>query len=141
MEFLGARADSLRIQIFGTDINEKGTRKFSRSGIYPDDAMKNVSADRVAKFFTSVAGGYRVNKAIRDLCIFARQDVSKDPPFQGWIGGGGGGSPAGISSFMFNRSCRRGSSRPCTHALNPSGYLLLGKCWRAQPLTRRCSRR
>jgi two-component system CheB/CheR fusion protein len=77
---LGARADSLRIQIFGTDLNENWIAK-ARSGIYLDSAMKNVSAGRVAKFFTKVMGGYRVNKAIRDLCVFARQDVTKDPPF------------------------------------------------------------
>src|SRR6202451_3652698 len=80
LEFLGARAESLRIQIFGTDLNEHGVAK-ARSGIYPDSVMKNVSAERTARFFTKVANGYRVNKAIRDLCIFARQDVIKDPPF------------------------------------------------------------
>ncbi|WP_433970216.1 chemotaxis protein CheB [Tunturiibacter gelidiferens] len=84
LEFLGAKASSLRIQLFGTDINEKGIAK-ARSGIYPESAMKNVSADRVAKFFTKEAGGYRVNKVVRDLCVFARQDVAKDPPFQTWI--------------------------------------------------------
>jgi two-component system CheB/CheR fusion protein len=80
LEFLGARADSFRTQIFGTDLNESGIAK-ARAGVYLDSAMKNVSADRSARFFTKVAGGYRVNKAIRDLCVFARQDVTKDPPF------------------------------------------------------------
>ncbi len=120
MEFLGARADSLRIQIFGTDINEKGIVK-ARSGIYPDDAMKNVSADRVAKFFTSVAGGYRVNKAIRDLCIFARQDVSKDPPLSRL-------DLISCRNFLIyvQPELQERIISTLHYALNPTGYLLLG---------------
>src|SRR5205814_1867028 len=26
-------------------------------------------------------GGYRISKTIRDLCVFARQDLTRDPPF------------------------------------------------------------
>src|ERR1700730_14199921 len=57
LEVLGAKADNLRIQLFGTDINEKGIAK-ARSGIYSDTAMKTVSADRAAKFLAKVAGGF-----------------------------------------------------------------------------------
>src|SRR3984885_15195127 len=42
LEFLGAKADNLHIQLFGTDISEKVIAK-ARSGIYADSAMKNVS--------------------------------------------------------------------------------------------------
>ena len=120
MEFLGARADSLRIQIFGTDINEKGIAK-ARSGIYPADAMKNVSTDRVAKFFTSVAGGYRVNKAIRDLCVFARQDVSKDPPLSRL-------DLISCRNFLIyvQPELQERIISTLHYALNPSSYLLLG---------------
>ena len=41
----------------------------------------DVSADRLRRFFTKHDGGYRVSKMIRDLCVFARQDLTKDPPF------------------------------------------------------------
>ena len=80
LEFLGARASSLRIQIFGTDINGKGIAT-ARAGVYPDSALKTVSAERISSFFTKTLGGYQVNKAVRDLCVFARQDVTRDPPF------------------------------------------------------------
>ena len=80
MEFLGARASSFRIQIFGTDINENGIAK-ARAGVYSEGAMKNVSTERIGRYFTKTADGYLVNKSIRDLCVFARQDVTKDPPF------------------------------------------------------------
>jgi len=32
------------------------------------------------RFFLKVAGGFQVSKTIRDLCVFAEQDVTKDPP-------------------------------------------------------------
>ena len=32
-------------------------------------------------FFVKTDGGYPVAKAIRDMCVFARQDLTRDPPF------------------------------------------------------------
>ena len=127
LEFLGAKADSLRIQLFGTDINEKGIAK-ARSGIYPDSAMKNVSEDRVAKFFTKVAGGYRVNKAVRDLCVFARQDVAKDPPFSSL-------DLISCRNFLIyvQPELQEKIISTLHYALNPYGFLLLGSAESAAP--------
>jgi two-component system CheB/CheR fusion protein len=80
LEFLDGSADGLRVQIFGTDINEQGVGK-ARAGIYSEKNLKNVSEERLTKFFTKVPGGYQVNKVVRSLCVFARQDVTRDPPF------------------------------------------------------------
>jgi len=120
LEFLGAKADNLRIQLFGTDINEKGIAK-ARSGTYSDSAMKAVSADRVAKFFTKVAGGYRVNKTVRDLCVFARQDVAKDPPFSNL-------DLISCRNFLIyvQPELQEKIISTLHYALNPSGFLLLG---------------
>ncbi len=43
--------------------------------------MTDVSAERLRRFFTRLDGGMRVAQAVRDCCIFARQDLTKDPPF------------------------------------------------------------
>jgi two-component system CheB/CheR fusion protein len=120
LEFLGKRADGIRIQIFGTDINEVGIAK-ARSGIFSDSAMKNVSADRVAKFFTKIAGGYRVNRVIRDLCVFARQDVTKAPPFSSL-------DLISCRNFLIYLQPELQEKVISTlhYALNPSGFLLLG---------------
>ena len=40
-----------------------------------------MSAERLRRYFTKADGGYRVSKAVRDCCIFARQNLTKDPPF------------------------------------------------------------
>ena len=43
--------------------------------------MKNISAERCLRFFNEVDGGYQIKKIVRELCVFARQDLSSDPPF------------------------------------------------------------
>ena len=80
LEYLGSRASTTRIQIFGTDISEQATEK-ARAGIYPADAMTQVAPERLRKFFTKVDGRYQIKSAVRDLCVFARHDLTKDPPF------------------------------------------------------------
>ena len=40
-----------------------------------------MSPERLRRFFTKADGGYRVSKLLRDLCIFARHDLARDPPF------------------------------------------------------------
>ncbi|HEY1662640.1 MAG TPA: chemotaxis protein CheB [Verrucomicrobiae bacterium] len=68
------------VQIFGTDINDKGLER-ARVGIYPESIQADVSQERLRKFFTRREGGFRVNKTIREMCIFARQNLAMDPPF------------------------------------------------------------
>ena len=42
---------------------------------------RTLSPERLRRFFTKTDGRYRINKSIRDLCVFARQDLTRDPPF------------------------------------------------------------
>jgi len=79
-EYLGDQASAAPIQIFGTDVSENAI-EHARSGFYPESINVDVSAERLRRFFTRTDGGYRINKTIRDLCIFARQDITRDPPF------------------------------------------------------------
>src|SRR5258706_2010467 len=80
MEFLGERRGSVPIQIFGTDISDTAI-EFARAGIYPASIAEDVSPERLQRFFTRVDGSYKINKQVRDLCVFARQDLTRDPPF------------------------------------------------------------
>ena len=49
--------------------------------VYLANVMRDVSGERLQRFFERHDDGYRIRKEIRDLCIFARQDVTRDPPF------------------------------------------------------------
>ncbi|MEP6794381.1 MAG: CheR family methyltransferase, partial [Saprospiraceae bacterium] len=53
----------------------------ARSGIYSKIDVDNVSPQRLQEFFTKNDGKYQVNKAIRDMCLFAVHNFLKDPPF------------------------------------------------------------
>jgi two-component system, chemotaxis family, CheB/CheR fusion protein len=80
LEFLGERTGGMSLQIFGTDVSEATIDK-ARAGVYPASIAADVSPARLRRFFTKFDGGFRINKDIRDRCVFARQDVTRDPPF------------------------------------------------------------
>jgi two-component system, chemotaxis family, CheB/CheR fusion protein len=63
------------IQIFATDVSEIMIEK-ARLGIYSQSQVLDVSADRLQQFFTPVEGGYQINKSVRELCLFARQNLN-----------------------------------------------------------------
>jgi two-component system CheB/CheR fusion protein len=70
----------LRVQVFGTDANEKSIDK-ARQGIYPKAIEETVSPNRLKRFFQKNNGNYQILKPIRDMCIFAKHDLTVDPPF------------------------------------------------------------
>jgi two-component system CheB/CheR fusion protein len=69
-----------KIQIFGTDVDEEAIET-ARAGIFPLRIEKDVSQDRLKKFFTHEGDTYKVNVDIRKMIIFAVQNIIKDPPF------------------------------------------------------------
>ena len=80
LESLGDQMASPRIQIFGTDVSEVALEK-ARNGVYAANVLNSVSSERLQRFFENHEDGFRIKKSVRDLCIFARQDVTHDPPF------------------------------------------------------------
>jgi two-component system CheB/CheR fusion protein len=71
-----------RIQIFATDLDVRAITA-ARFGRYPAEIRADVSADRLARFFTLDADGlvYTVQKALRDKIVFSEHDLVRDPPF------------------------------------------------------------
>ncbi len=81
LEFLRNKAIHPSIQLFATDISEAAIAT-ARSGVYTANQMEDVSSDRRSAFFIPLENGsYQICKAVRELCVFARQDLSSDPPF------------------------------------------------------------
>lgn len=70
----------IQVQIFASDLSEKCIAK-ARSGIYTLQDVKNISEERIEQYFTKRDSGYHVNKNIRDKCVFALHDLTKDAPF------------------------------------------------------------
>jgi len=120
LEVLSQFTSAHEVQIFATDVNNIALEK-ARQGEYLESIAADVSPERLRRFFVKVHHGYRVNQAVRDLCVFARHDIAKDPPF----------------SHLDLISCRnlliylgpalQKRVLPIFHyALKPDGYLLLG---------------
>jgi len=79
-ELLGSKMNEYRIQIFATDI-DLDAMAVGRRGIYPESSLADVSAEITTRYFTRKVDHYEIARPIRDLVVFARQDLVLDPPF------------------------------------------------------------
>jgi two-component system CheB/CheR fusion protein len=108
------------LQLFGTDISDLALER-ARAATYHDSIEQDVSPERLRRFFNRVDRGFQVVKAIRESCIFARQDVINDPPF---------GHMDLISCrnllIYFDTTLQRKILPIFHYALNDTGLLLLG---------------
>jgi two-component system CheB/CheR fusion protein len=68
------------IQIFGTDVSQMMVDR-ARAAVFPESIAGEVTSERLRRFFVKIDGGYRVSTNVRERCVFARQDVTRDPPF------------------------------------------------------------
>jgi two-component system CheB/CheR fusion protein len=121
IEFLGTTPKTnIPIQIFATDISEAAIEK-ARAGIYIENIVADISQERLRRFFTKMDQGYQINKSIREMCVFARQDVTRDPPF----------SKLDLIScrnvlIYLGPPLQRKIMSIFHYALKPTGFLLLG---------------
>jgi two-component system CheB/CheR fusion protein len=68
------------IQIFATDLDRDAIDK-ARQGAFPDNIVADISPERLSRFFVKEERGYRIRKEIREMVVFAEQNVIQDPPF------------------------------------------------------------
>jgi two-component system CheB/CheR fusion protein len=68
------------VQIFGTDLDAAAIN-IARKGVFPDGISEDLSHNRLQKFFTHKDNSYTICKEIREMMIFATQNIIKDPPF------------------------------------------------------------
>jgi two-component system, chemotaxis family, CheB/CheR fusion protein len=119
-EHAATLVDPPEFQIFATDIDEKGYG-WARAGVYTAAAVANIQPERLRKFFTKEAGGYRIAKSLRERVLFAGHNVLHDPPF----------SRIDLIScrnlFIYLRSEAQERVLETFHfALRPEGMLFLG---------------
>ncbi len=79
-ELLESSGQDIGVKIFATDLDPDAIT-IARAGIYSKNIIKNITNERLLRFFTKVEEGYKVNKVIREMVMFAVQSVIKDPPF------------------------------------------------------------
>lgn len=71
---------NVKVQIFATDIDKEAVDR-ARQGLYLPTIATDVSPERLQRFFTKDEYGYRVAKTIREMVVFAPQNLIMDPPF------------------------------------------------------------
>ncbi|MEM1292393.1 MAG: CheR family methyltransferase [Cyanobacteria bacterium P01_H01_bin.162] len=120
LEYLADQTFNQPSQIFATDISEAAVET-ARRGIYRETQIDDVAPDRLQRFFVAVEQGYQVNSTVRELCIFARQNLTSDPPF----------SQLDLVScrnvLIYFGSALQAKVLPMFHyGLKPDGFLMLG---------------
>lgn len=68
------------LQIFATDLDHDAIDK-ARQGKFPTNIAADVSAERLSRYFITDENSYRVGKEIREMVVFAPQNIIMDPPF------------------------------------------------------------
>jgi len=119
-ECLPDAASNRLIQIFGTDLNDAAIEQ-ARAGYYLDNISADVSAERLRRFFTKTDDHYQIAKFIRELCVFAKHNLIRDPPF----------SRLDLIScrnvlIYLDQSLHRRALSLFHYALKPRGFLVLG---------------
>ena len=120
IESVSKLGSPVAIQLFGTDLSERVLLK-ARSAVYQENELAPLSDERRRRFFVQVENGYRIVKSVREVCVFARQNVGVDPPF----------SRLNLIScrnllIYFRPALQRRVIATFHYALQPGGYLMLG---------------
>ncbi|CAN1536001.1 PAS domain [Flavobacteriaceae bacterium] len=113
--------NSIPFQIFASDLSADAIR-IARIGEYSTTQLASLSPERLVRFFEKSKNKYRISKELRDVCVFAKHNILRDPPF----------------SRMDFISCRnmliyldtiaqKKAISTFHYALNDGGCLMLGK--------------
>ncbi|MEO5767033.1 MAG: chemotaxis protein CheB [Polyangia bacterium] len=121
LECLGDAVHPQQVQLFGSDVSELAVQT-ARAGKYSTEAMAPVNEERRRRFFTEVDGSFCVNKSVRELCVFVRHDLARDPPF----------SRLDLLScrnvlIYFDKTLQKRLLPIFHYSLNQPGFLLLGR--------------
>lgn len=79
-EYMDENPRQFRVQIYGTDLNEDAIA-VARAGRYPPNIVADITPERLRRFFSKEDESFRIKKEIREMVVFASQNVTRDPPF------------------------------------------------------------
>ena len=121
LETLGSKTGQPPFQIFASDLSAAAISK-ARMGEYSQQQLKNVSPERLQRFFIKLKDNYRISKYLRDICVFAEHNILNDPPFSRM-------DLISCRNFLIylDTSAQKKAIATFHYALNEGGYLFLGK--------------
>lgn len=119
-EYLEERRHHAEVKIFATDI-DKRSLELAGQGYYPESIVSDIEPMLLAKYFIRRDSGYQVGQTIRQMAIFATQNVLKDPPFSKLD------MIICLNLFIYLKSESQTKVLNTFYmALKPSGYLFMG---------------
>jgi two-component system CheB/CheR fusion protein len=80
LEHAATLNERIQLQVFASDLDDRALAQ-AREGIYPSAIEADVSAARLEKFFTRHNNHYQVKRELRDIVLFTRHSILRDPPF------------------------------------------------------------
>jgi two-component system, chemotaxis family, CheB/CheR fusion protein len=79
-EEIAATGRAIKLQVLASDVDPDAVAS-AREGVYPETIAADVSAARLARFFSKEDHSYRILPELRAAVVFTVQDVLADPPF------------------------------------------------------------
>ena len=79
-EALSARGRPVNIKILATDVH-KASLDVASAGIYSEEQIAGIGAERLQRFFTLKSNGYHISAALRETIVFAPHNLIRDAPF------------------------------------------------------------
>jgi len=119
-EHMRKAGTNIPIKIFATDISDTAIER-ARAGVYPESVSTDVAPDLLRRYFTTGNSSYQVTRPLRDMCVFAWQNLVRDAPF----------SQLDLIScrnvlIYFQAVLQRRAMDVFQYALKPNGFLVLG---------------
>ncbi len=121
LEIQDSETGNIPVQIFATDLSKQAI-DIARIGVYTKQELETVSPKLIQRFFTKADDKFRVNKTVRNMCVFAPHNVLSDPPFSrlDFI--------SCCNLFIYLDTAAQKKVASTFHfALNDDGFLMLGK--------------
>jgi two-component system, chemotaxis family, CheB/CheR fusion protein len=120
-EAVAAAGKRCPVQVFATDADEEALQ-YARVGFYPESIVADVEEKRLSQFFVRKEHGYQIAESLRKSVVFAAHNLLVDPPF----------SRLDLIScrnllIYLDADTQMKLIPLFNFALNPGGYLFLGK--------------
>ena len=70
----------IEVKIFATDVDREAL-EFASTGSYPESIAADIPEDYLRRYFKHLNGKYTITREIREMIVFAPQNITTDPPF------------------------------------------------------------
>jgi two-component system, chemotaxis family, CheB/CheR fusion protein len=80
LEEIASSKRNVKLQVFASDVDNDAVA-IARNGLYPESICKDVSPQRLERFFVKEDHSYRVTRELREVVVLTTQDLLADAPF------------------------------------------------------------